>query len=326
MISSRRFLLVALGLSTFAPIHLFGQQPQPARRIAILLTGADTSNRRATFVQAMQKRGYVEGRDYVIEIRFGANDYARLPALAAELLKSRPDVILAAASPAIRAASAATKTIPIIAVGTGDPVGAGFVKSLARPGGNVTGLTNSNVDVDAKLFDLLRRIAPRISRVGLLENPGSSSQPAHHTNLEAAAKVLGLSVVQALAGTPKQLEAAFELMEREKVDALIMAADVFLIGQSSQVASFAMRRRIPTITQNENALDGGILMTYGRSNAETWRGAATFVERIFKGAKAGDLPMEQPTALELSINLRTAKAIGVTIAPELLVAAQRVIE
>ena len=328
----RRFLDALAGCLLAAPLgSAEAQQSTKVWRIGFL--NASTRERldefggAAAFVEGMRELGYVEGKNLVIEWRHADGNYERLPAFAAELVRLKVDVIVAVPSPAIRAAQQATSTIPIVFPGTGDPVGSGFAATLARPGGNLTGLSNSNLDVSAKTLELLKSIVPKMSRVAVFANPGSSTEPAMLKSLDAAARNVGVTGFSVEAQTPEEIERAFTTMKRERADAVVIAADSFFNLHWQRIAELALNYRLPSITQGIGyARDGG-LMSYGRSSAtENYRRAAAYVDKIFKGAKAGDLPIEQPTTFRLVINLKTAKALGLTIPPSLLLRADEVIQ
>ena len=229
-------------------------------------------------------------------------------------------------APAIRAAHRATTAIPIVFPSTGDPVGSGFAASLARPGGNLTGLSNTNLDISAKTLELLTTMTPKMSRVAVLANPGSSTESAIVKSIELAAQKVGLHILTVEAHTPEEIERGFATMRRERVDAVVIAADAFLSMQRQQIAELAIKFRLPSITQGVVYAKVGGLMSYGQDTAEGYRRAAAYVDRILKGAKPGELPIEQPTRLYLLINLKTAKALGLTIPQSLLLRADEVIQ
>jgi putative ABC transport system substrate-binding protein len=238
----------------------------------------------------------------------------------------RVDVIVAATPPAIQAAQRATTAIPIVMVRTSDPVGLGFVSSLSRPGGNITGLSNLNEDISSKYLELLRAAVPRLSRVTLLVNPGQPLHSVFLKNIYAAAQKTGMKVSPVEASTASQLESAFGAMRQERAEALILLPDPFFLGQVRRIAELAAQQRLPTLFSTREAVEAGVLMSYGPNRAEDYYRAATYVDKILKGAKPGELPVEQPTKLELVINLKTAKAIGLTIPQELRLRADKVIE
>ena len=311
-----------------APGIISAQQSTRIWRIGFLAAASREIlvDRYDAFLAGMRDLGYVEGKNLVVEARFADGQYERLPGLAAELVRLKPDVILAVPSPAIRAAQQATTTIPIVFPGTGDPVGSGFVASLARPGGNLTGLSNSNLDVSAKTLELLKTILPNMSIVAILANPGSSTEGAMRKNISMIAQKIGVRVVAVEARNPGEIEGGFATMERNRVDAVVVAADALMGMQRRQIAELAIKYRLPSISQGGGYAGAGGLMGYGLNNNESYRRAAVYVDKILLGAKPGDLPVEQPTKLELVINLKTAKALGLTIPQALLLRADEVIQ
>jgi putative ABC transport system substrate-binding protein len=325
----RTFIGTLAGVLSAAPLASFAQQPARVWRIGFLVassrqTGDD--GRYDAFLQGMRGLGYVEGKNLAIEWRFADGNYERLPALAAELVRLKVDLIVAVPSPAIRAAQQATTTIPIVFPSTGDPVGSGFAASLARPGSNLTGLSNSNLDVSAKTLELLTIMVPKLSRVAVLANPGSSTESAMLKSIDAAAQKVGLQILSIEASTPEEIERAFSTMGRDRVDAVVIAADALFNMQRRQIAELAIKSRLPSISQGTVYAKAGGLMSYGQDSTESYRRAAQYVDKILKGAKPGDLPIEQPTRLNLLINLKTAKAIGLTIPQSLLLRADEVIQ
>jgi putative ABC transport system substrate-binding protein len=325
----RRELLTAFGAGALAaPLLSFAQQQPKVWRIGYLSPQSrlDPPYDRA-FLQGMGERGYAEGKNLIIEWRFADGEYERLPALAAELVRLKVDVIVASTSPAIRAAQKVTTTIPIVFPTTGDPVGSGFVANLARPGGNITGLANINLDISPKLLELLMTIVPRLSRVAVLGNPSSSTHSAILKSIQAAAlKIVGVRVFSVEARTREEIGRGFVLMTQERADGVIVAADPFLIQQGRQIALLAVQHRLPSITQPPVYAEAGGLMSYGQNIADSHRYAATYVDKILKGAKPADLPVEQATKLVLVINMKTAKALGLTIPPSLLLRADQIID
>ena len=325
----RRAFLFALGAGALAtPISSFAQQSSRIWRIGYLSPRVrmDSLPYERAFLQGMSELGYVEGKNVVVEWRFADGAYERLPYLAAELLRLNVDVIVAPSSSAIRAAQQATKTTPIVFISTGDPVGSGFVASLAQPGGNITGLSNTNLDVSAKLLELLVTMVPKLSRVAVLGNPGSSTHSAILKNVRAAALTrVGVRVLSVEARTREEIERGFARMTQEHADSVIVAADAFLNQQAQYIAPLALKRRLPSISQPRIYVEAGGLMSYGQNTAESYRHAATYVDKILKGAKPADLPVEQPTKFELVVNLKTAKALGLTIPESIRIRADEVI-
>jgi len=304
----------------------FAQRPPKVWHIGYLLPRPRSDYDRA-FLQGMGELGYVEGKNLVIEWRFADGEYERLPTLAAELVRLKVDVIVAPTSPAIRAAQKATTTIPIVFPSTGDPVGSGFVASLARPGGNITGLSNANLDISPKLLEFLLTVAPRLSRVALLGNPDSSSHSAILKSVQAAAlQQGGVRVFSVEVRTREEIERGFVLMTQQRADGVIIAPDALFTGQVRQIASLAAKHRLPSITQLRLHVEAGGLMSYGQHFRESYRRAATYVDKILKGAKPADLPVEEPTKFELVINRTTAQALGLTIPPSLLQRADQIID
>ena len=274
----------------------------------------------------MRDLGYVEGKNLAIEWRFAEGEYERLPGMAAELVQLKVDVIMALGPPAIVAAQKATTTIPIVVVTSVDPVGAGFVKSLARPGGNITGLSNLAGDISSKHLEMLLAVMPKVSRVAVLVNPANPAHAAMLKNVQATAQKIGIKVLPVQAQTPHEIEGAFSMMSREAVGAVIVALDPFLIQQERQIAELAVKHRLPSIFANREYAEAGGLLSYGQNQVDIYRRAATYVDKILKGAKPGELPIEQPTKFELVINLKTAKALGIIIPQSLLLRADEVIQ
>jgi putative ABC transport system substrate-binding protein len=236
------------------------------------------------------------------------------------------DVILAGGGPAVRAAKQATTSIPIVMARVGDPVGSGFVASLSRPGGNITGLSNILVEVASKYVELLRAAVPKLSRATVLVNPTNPTHPDYFKRVQATEKTNTITISRIQAGTASQIEAAFGAMKQERAVALIVLGDPFFASQAHLIAELARQHRLPTMFWTRGPVESGGLMSYGQNNAEHYYRAATYVDKILKGAKPGDLPVEQPTKIELVINLKTAKAIGLTIPKDLLFRADKVIE
>lgn len=274
----------------------------------------------------MRELGYVEGGNLTIQWRFADGTYERLPGLAAELVRSNVDVIVAGTTLSVQAARQATTTLPIVMVAVPDPVGEGFATSLSRPGGNITGLSNIVTEVSAKHLELLRAAVPKLSRVAVLINPLNPSDSLILEQISGAAYSLGVKVSAVEANSAKQIEAGFDTMARARAEALVVAADAHFDVQREQIAKLALRSRLPTIFSNREATEAGGLMSYGQDLSEHYRRAATYVHKILKGAKPGDLPVEQPTVLELVINRKTAKALGIAVSQELLLRADKIIE
>ena len=328
--NTRRRLVLALGAGALAaPLASFAQQ-KAAKVTRIGFLGPASASVFASWVEelraGLRDLGYVEGKNILIEFRWADGKYERLPGLAAELVQLKVDVIVAATSPAVQAVQKATTNIPIIMVAAGDPVGSGFVASLSRPGGNITGLTNIAGDVSVKYLELLRTMVPKLSRVAALVNPGNPLHPVQLKNIQAAAKTTGVNVSPLQASTASQIEAAFGAVTRERAGALIVLPDPFFRTQARQIAELAAKNRLPTMFGIREFVEAGGLMSYGQNNSEHYRRAATYVDKILKGVKPSDLPVEQSTKLELVINMKTAKALGLSIPRELALRVDRVIE
>jgi len=279
------------------------------------------------FRQGLGEFGYTEGQNITIEYRWAEGKYDRFPDLVADLVRLKVDVIVTAGTPGALAAKQATKTIPIVMAVAGDAVGAGLVASLARPGGNVTGSTTIVQELEGKRLELLREVVPRLSRVAVLWNPANPVSPIILKQTQLAAPALGLRLepIVGVSGV-RELEGAFATISRARPDALILLADRFLLAERTRIVEFAAKRRLPTMYPYREMVKAGGLMSYSPSYPDMFRRAATYVDKILKGAKPGDLPVQQPTKYELVINLKTAKALGLTIPQSLLQRADEVIQ
>jgi putative ABC transport system substrate-binding protein len=278
------------------------------------------------FRQGLRELGYVEGQNIAIESRWTEGKDDRLPALAADLVRSKVDVVVAETGAATRAAQQATRTIPIVMSLVNDPVGSGLVASLARPGGNVTGLTIMSPDLVGKQLELLKEVVPKMSRVALLRHPDNPASAAQLREAEAAAQALGLRLQTLEARSPQEIDGAFAAMTRERAGALLVIPDTLFWSQRRQIVELAVKRRLPSMRMGEAYAEAGGLMSYGPSYLDLERRAATFVDKILKGANPADLPVAQPTKFELVINLKTAKAIGLAIPQPLLQRADQIID
>jgi putative tryptophan/tyrosine transport system substrate-binding protein len=322
-------LLVGL---TFASVHLAeAQQPKKVSRIGYLLAGdpAGESPRFEAIRLALREIGYIEGHNIAIEYRYGEGKRDRLPELAAELARLKVDVIvIVGGDPLIRAAKNATKTIPIVMVGVGiDPVEAGFVESLARPGGNVTGLTNLSRKLGGKRLELLKEAVPKLARVAVLYDPAlPGSVREVKEDLPAEARVLALTVKSWEVRDADGFEKVFAALNKEHSDGLYVLAGPLMTANEKRIVGFALKSRLPSMYGNREAVDAGGLMYYGADRADSYRRVAYYVERILKGAKPADLPVEQPTKFEFFINLKTAKQIGLRIPQSVLYRADKVIK
>jgi len=329
--NNRRKLLVALGAGALtAPLAAFAQQQGKVWRVGYLSAGRRPdsldSHHSGAFPRGLRELGYVEGKNLVIAWRFADNNLERLPGLAEELVQLKVDVIVGGGPDTIRAAQKATTTVPIVMISVGDPVGAGFITSLPRPGGNITGTTSFTIDLGPKRLEMLLAMVPRVSRMAVLMNPTNPNQVKAAESIQAAGQKLRVTILRVEARTPQEIETAFRTMVREKAGALIVPSSVLYNGQKSQIAELAVKHRLPSITADRIYAEAGCLMSYGNSVTDDFRSAATYVDKIFKGAKPADLPVEQPTKFELIINGKTAKALGLKIPNSILVRADEVIE
>ena len=328
---TRRRVVIALGAGALAPLASFAQQQDKVRRIGFLgarsrSTPSNPDVYYDAFTRGMRELGYIEGKNLVIEWRFADGKYERLPGLAAELVQMKVEVIMTHSTPATQALQRATSAIPIVFVAVSDPIGSGIAVSLARPGGNITGLTNILSELSAKHIELLKIILPKLSRVAVFVNPDNPSHPAVLKSIQAAARQVGIKVLPLDVHTPEEIERGFATMKRERAEALINASDPFLSLQKQRITELALKNRIPSISSTREDVQAGGLMSYGTSFIGLYRRAATFVDKILKGTKPAELPIEQPTRFEMLINRKTANALGLKINNELLLRADEVIE
>jgi putative ABC transport system substrate-binding protein len=303
VISRRRFLATGGAAIFTSPAFVDAQQSAKIWRIAYLAFGSpDTANHLIeAFRQGLHALGYTEGKNARLELRFALGKPERLPDLANELVALRPDVILVSASPSARALLQATTTIPIVGIVL-DPVASGLAKNLARPGGNFTGLSNIGVDTAPKLLELLRTVIPKLSRVPVLYTSFNPGHPSTLRSLQTAAKTIGVDVVPIEASTAASIDEAFTRMARENFKTVIVPVDAFYFLQRGHIAALAIKHRIASVNGFREMVEAGGLMSYGHNNAEQFRSAATYVDKILKGAKPGDLPIEQTSTFELVIN------------------------
>ena len=328
--NTRRKLVLAIGAGAFAPYASFAQQPGKVWRVGFLslrhVDFVDADYYYGPFTQGMRELGYVEGKNLVIEWRSAEGKSERLPELAAELVRLKLDVLATQGTPAAQAAQKATTTIPIVMINPGDPVGTGLVKSLARPGGNSTGLSIMSAELGPKLLEMLRDMAPKVTRVAILVNPANTSNTLGLKNVLAAAQKLGVKILPVEASTPQEIENGFAVMARQNAGALIVLLDGLFQQQKNQIVELAAKQRLPSIAAYSEYVEAGGLMSYGQNIGENPRRAATYIDKIFKGAKPGEMPVEQPTRFELFINRKTANALGLKISNSMLVQATKVIE
>jgi putative tryptophan/tyrosine transport system substrate-binding protein len=326
----RTFLTLATGGLLAAPLAAGAQPAGKVYRIGYISNSPpntpESSRMHEAFRQGLRERGWVEGRNAVIEWRFAEGRMERFPDLAADLVRLKVDLIVTTGGPAARAAKQATTTIPIVAVAVSDPVGQGFVASLARPGGNVTGLATLFPELAVKRLGLLKEILPGVSRVAVLWNAANPGNVIILRGVQAAARTLGVTLQSREVRGPDDFEAAFAKMSRERHDALMILDDPLLFQYRASIVDFAAKKRLPTMHPFRESVEAGGLIAYSVNLAELNRRAAEYVDKILKGADPAELPIEQPQKFELVINLKTAKALGLTIPPSLLQRADQVIE
>jgi len=318
--------LCAMFLALCSSTH--AQQPTKISRIGRLAIASQSaeSARIEAFRNGMRDLGYVEGKNIVVEWRFADGKLDRLPAQAAELVRLKLEIIVSAGSTPTRAARAATSTIPIVMCNDNDPVGDGFVASLARPGKNISGLSNFAPELSGKRLEILREVLPKLSRVAVI---GTSTNPAYAQvikEVELAAKALGVKLQNLDVLDSKDIETAFRAASKGRADGVLVLTSATLVPQRVQLAELAVKNRFPVMYSNSQYVEAGGLMFYGANVLDLDRRAATYVDRILKGAKPADLPVEQPKKFEFIINLKAAKQIGLAIPPNVLVRADRVIK
>ena len=322
--AKRRDFIAAVGSAAMWPVVAWAQQ-ETVWRVGYLNLSSATKVSVAlfdVFKTKLEQLGYVEGKNLKLDVRRADDDYTRLPALAATLVSLAPNAIVSTTTPATAALQHATSSIPIIMAGVGDPVASGFIKSLAKPGGNITGPSNLSIDLTAKSLELLHAAVPSAQRIAVLRSPNQ----AHETMLReayAAAEGLGLTIVPMMARTPADLDEAFAAMRKESCEALFVFADARI---TQKIVELAAKWQLPAIYQITGFVDMGGLISYGQNWTELFQDAAIYVDKILKGANPADLPVEQPTKFELEINLKTAKALGLTIPDSILARADRVLE
>lgn len=322
------FLSGALASTTALSRATHAQQGGKVPRIGFLgnSTAAFEANLVGPFREGFRELGYEEGRNIVIEYRWAEGRYERFPALIAELIAAKVDVIVTAGTPASLAVKKATTSIPLVMIAVGDPVGTGLVPSLARPGGNLTGLSSIAPDLEGKRLELLREVVPTLSQVALFFN---SLNPFHAVSLRqanAAAQAAQLRLKSLDVRTANELDGAFTMILRDKPEALLILADRVFLHNRQRIVDFAAQQRLPNVNAYRELVEAGGLMSYGPSYEDMHRRAAIYVDKILKGAKPGDLPIEQPTKFTLILNLKAAKALGVTVPPAVTLRADEVIE
>jgi putative ABC transport system substrate-binding protein len=329
--SKRRELILALGLNLLVAPLLAVAQPEPkAKRIGVLSGGVRPvsleSSTHGSFLKGMRDLGYVEGKDFVIEWRFAEGQYDRLGGYAQELVRMKVDVIVAFNTRGAIEAQRATSTIPIVFAPLSDPVGSGLVTSLAKPGANITGVSEATDEVIAKHLELLKMAVPSISRVSALINPENPYYPPLAKSLQSAARDAGITLKLANVRSQKELEPAFGSMREDRTEAVVVLDDSLFMSYRSEIAALATRYQMPAIAGNSEFASAGLLMSYGERISDLFRRGAAYVDKIFRGAMPADLPVEQPTRFYLIVNRRTANLLGLTLPPTLLLRADDVIQ
>jgi putative ABC transport system substrate-binding protein len=329
LIDRRRFLAGTGALLLAAPLAAEAQPSSGLRRIGYLGTSSPSLEPQyvEAFRQELHHLGYIEGQHIAIEYRWAEGRDDRLPNLAAELVRLGPEVIVTTGTPGTLAAMQATKTIPIVMASSADPVRSRIVASLARPGGNITGFTILGPELEGKRMELLKVAVPKLSRVAVLWNPANPGIAYYYEAIEGAARALHVTVGPVVeVRRVEDLESAFSTVAKARPDALAVLADRSLLAHRRRIIDFTTARRLPGMFPYGEYVDAGGLMSYAPSNIELFRGAATYVDKILKGAKPGNLPVQEPTKFELVINLKTAKTLGLTIPQSLLLRADRMIQ
>jgi putative tryptophan/tyrosine transport system substrate-binding protein len=327
-VNRRRDVLVLLGAAALAPETVRPQAPAEVRRIGLLspYSPSDTALWHQAFRLGLRDLGWVEGKNLGIEYRHAEGRTDRLPELAADLVRLKVDTIVAAVSSDALAARKATRAIPIVVASAGDPVESGLVDSLARPGGNVTGLTNIPAELAGKMLQLLKEAVPKLSRVAVLWNLERAGSTLYREEIQLPARQLGIQLHWLEVRSRNDFGQAFEAAIKARAGALFVARSPMIYTNLKRVADFAAKNRLPSIFHLEEFVDAGGLVAYGSDRADLYRRAATYVDKILRGAKPADLPVERPTKFRLAVNLKTAKAIGITIPQSVLFRADRVIE
>ncbi len=326
----RKFITLLGGATATWPLAAWAQQPAGrVYRVGYLTLASREQSLPVirAFDGSLRNLGWRVGENVVIEYRFGDNEMERLPALAADLVRLGVDIILTTFNPITAAAMKATTTIPIVMINSIDPVGSGLIASLARPGGNVTGFSgDTGSEIFGKRLELMKEILPNLSRVGILFNPNVAVNRSRLASMGETARVLGLTLVPVEAPGLDALEQAFVILVRERAQALVVQGDSVLFNCRGQIAEMALGNRLPGASVLKEFAEAGLLLGYGASLQDQYRRIASFVDRIFKGVKPADLPVEQPTKFELVVNLKTARALGIDIPPTVLTRADEVIE
>ena len=324
----RRAFIAALGGAAVWPMVARGQQSSKVYRIGVLETTSMSLNAANldAFRQGLRERGYVEGQNFVIEYRSADGQAGRFPDLAAELVRLQVDLIVTRGTPAAQAAKKITETIPIVMAASGEPLVSGLVTSLARPGGNITGLSALTQQLQAKRLALFKEMLPGITRIAALTNMSNPILSGEWHDTGMAARALGVQTLLIDVRRPEEIARAFDTAIKERADAVVVSIDTVTQSSRESIAELAAKHRLPAIYSSREFVDAGGLISYGVNFPDLYRRAATYVDKILKGAKPGDLPVEQPNKFELVINLQTARALGLTVPPTFLARADEVIE
>lgn len=327
-VTCRRRRQVLFGMLFVTALPSFAQAPTKPYRIGYLVTGGAVSFPLSVepFKRGMRELGYQEGSDFVLELRTAEGNVARFPALAAELVRLNVHVLVAATTPAAQAAKRATRTIPIVVANSADPVASGLAQSLAQPGDNVTGLSNLAADLGQKQLEILRAVIPNLSRVAVLIHPGNVTNELIANDVQRAARSLRIDLVRIEAKDSRGIENAFPELVKERAQALIVPLEGLFVQQRRQLAELGLKYRVPTMFGQADHVEAGGLLSFGPDIPDNFRRAASYVDRILKGAKPAALPIEQPAKFELLVNLKTARSLGLTIPQELHFRADRLIE
>jgi putative tryptophan/tyrosine transport system substrate-binding protein len=325
----RREFITLLGGTAAWPFAARAQQADssvPQVRVGVIGSSPPTPAMLNAFRDGMRERGYVEGQNLSVTVRWPQGSFDQDPSVVAALINSNVDVIVAWATPTVIAVRRAKSTVPVVMVGVGDPVGSGFIASLARPGGNITGLSIISIDLSAKLMELFVELVPGMKRVGVVRNPNNPAVTVMLRDTEDAVRKLNMQVEVVGAQTPDEFERAFAQLSARSTDGVVLLPDPTVIEHSRRIAELAQSARLPTAFQRRENVDAGGLFSYGADINKQFRQAAFYVDRILKGEKPAELPVQQPTKVELVINLKTAKALGLTVPTIMQMTADEVIE
>jgi putative tryptophan/tyrosine transport system substrate-binding protein len=327
-IRRREFITLLGGAAAAWPLAARAQQSAKVPRVGFMGNSTEVleANLVGPFREGLRGLGYQEGQNIVIEYRWAEGKYERFPALIAELLAANVDVIVTAGTPASLAVKKATSSVPLVMIAVGEPVATGLVASLARPGGNITGVTSISPEIEGKRLELLREVVPGLSHIAVLWNAGSPVQVIQERETRVAAQALGMKMLSLGVRTLEEIEGAFATMLRERPEALFVLADRLFLHHRNRIMDFAVQHRLPGVHAYRELVEVGGLMSYGPSYADMHRRAATFVDKILKGANPADLPVERPVKFELVVNLKAAKALGLTLPPSILLRADEIIE